>query len=258
MRSRKPNSGFIGSPQLRRTRTGHLDEYTHPLPEGQRANAHAAGPFCTFAVPSAPNDAGVYAVTAGDEVKYIGECEDLARRFGPMGYGRISPRNCHDDGQSTNCKLNALILEAAKKGEHLEIWFYPTGEHKAVEAQLLSAMSPPWNGRTAASVPRPSRVLDRPRPLSAAGDRGAALTTETFRVALKELLRKATHEGAEVLQVRAGDLHEIVGRYPGADHRMPMCCAAMRSLMHAGDRVVRQPPKGNGANLTIEYRLTRR
>src|SRR5580658_6937377 len=59
-----------------------ITEYTHPLPPG------------------------VYAVTVGNQLQYIGECDNLAARFGPNGYGRISPGNIHD-GRPTNCKINA-------------------------------------------------------------------------------------------------------------------------------------------------------
>jgi len=33
------------------------------------------------------------------------------RRDSPTGYGRISPMNIHHDCQTTNCKINASILE---------------------------------------------------------------------------------------------------------------------------------------------------
>ena len=56
---------------------------------------------------------------------------------------------------------------------------------------------------------------------------------------------------------RVGDLHEEVGGYPGSDHRMPSCCSVMRGEMASGDAVVHQPPKGDGANLVIRFRLPR-
>jgi hypothetical protein len=49
----------------------------------------------------------------------------------------------------------------------------------------------------------------------------------------------------------------MVGGYPGNNHRMPVCCAAMRAEMRAGDNIVRAPPSGDGANVVIEYRLPR-
>lgn len=58
------------------------------------------------------------------------------------------------------------------------------------------------------------------------------------------------------VDVRAGDLHRQTGGYPG-NHRMPVCCDVMRKAMQPGDQVLREPPKGNGASLTIRYLLPR-
>ena len=33
--------------------------------------------------------------------------------------------------------------------------------------------------------------------------------------------------GAGHVEINSGELHRAVGGYPGADHRMPMCCDAM-------------------------------
>jgi 5-methylcytosine-specific restriction protein A len=60
------------------------------------------------------------------------------------------------------------------------------------------------------------------------------------------------------IRVIAGDLHRSVGGYPGHNHRMVCCCNAMRSMMtEMGDRILAEPPSGNGANLIIEYQLPR-
>jgi hypothetical protein len=37
-----------------------------------------------------------------------------------------------------------------------------------------------------------------------------------------------------------------------------MCCAVMRSEMSAGDAILQEPPKKQGASLTIRYELPRR
>lgn len=72
------------------------------------------GPFCRFKIPSEYNGKiGVYVIKVGDQIKYVGECEDLGKRFN-MGYGVISPRNCYKGGQSTNCRINNLILQMFK------------------------------------------------------------------------------------------------------------------------------------------------
>ena len=208
---------------------------------------------------AAPRAPGVYAIFVDAELRYIGECQDLAARFGSSGYGKIQPRNCHHDGQSTNYKLNSRVLAAARRGEVANVWFCHTPDHKTMEQQLLAAVETPWNGRGGGGKNAPRR-RGRPsnsgsRPASARPRQGTF--KEEFRRALMEVLARAAAEGAEVLEVRVGDFHRQQGGYPGPNHRMPSCCSAMRSLMDSCDRFVYQPPRGNGASLTIEYRLPR-
>jgi hypothetical protein len=38
---------------------------------------------------------------------------------------------------------------------------------------------------------------------------------------------------------------------------MPVCCAAMRGVKGPSDRIVEQPPSGNGASLLIQFALPR-
>ena len=80
-------------------------------------------------------------------------------------------------------------------------------------------------------------------------------TSDNFRRELIALKKKARSEGLNCLEISAGELHRIVGGYPGHDHRMPVCCMVMRQEMRGGDEVLDEPPKGNGASLTIAYRL---
>lgn len=81
------------------------------------------------------------------------------------------------------------------------------------------------------------------------------LTADRFRAALDVRFSKAKREGLSILDVEAGDLHRELGSYPGSNHRMPTCCKAMRDAMKSADRVIAEPPKGNGASLVIRYRL---
>ena len=108
-------------------------------------HAYGSGPFCRFSIPGLPTSAGVYVITAASVFKYIGECADLAERFGSRGYGLISPRNCFVGGQSTNCRINHLILTQARDGALLELWFTSVSSRKSIERELLSGLNPPWN-----------------------------------------------------------------------------------------------------------------
>jgi len=80
---------------------------------------------------------------------------------------------------------------------------------------------------------------------------------EDFKAELDRLLSNAERFGFVAVEVRAGELHRRVGDYPGADHRMPVCCSIMRKTMSASDTVVEEPDKGAGASLTVRYTLPR-
>lgn len=112
---------------------------------GLPLHRYGTGPFCRFSIPRV-EQSGVYTITVDESPVYIGECENLARRFN-TGYGNISPRNCFVGGQSTNCRINNLILQAVEAGHTVDLWFHQTDEHKAYEARLLTANTPPWNAR---------------------------------------------------------------------------------------------------------------
>ncbi len=83
------------------------------------------------------------------------------------------------------------------------------------------------------------------------------LTTEHFERALQSLLHGAEQNRLPFIDVRSGDLHGRVGQYPGPNHRMPICCNAMRKFMRSKDEILEGPPRGNGANLVIRYYLPR-
>lgn len=57
----------------------------------------------------------------------------------------------------------------------------------------------------------------------------------------------------DYIELVSGDIHREIGGYPGANHRMPTCCNAMRDLMSNDDEIVYSPKKGNGATLKIRY-----
>ena len=99
------------------------------------------------------NTIGVYAITDGNKkALYIGKCtgitSTLTKRFN-YGYGSIQPRNCYERGQSTNCRINKLVLEAVKNGERLSLFFHKyKNSHNAtdLEAKIISRIGkPPWN-----------------------------------------------------------------------------------------------------------------
>ena len=145
-----PDPGFkLLSISIDRDERGKLIEYSpHTRFAGaatHRLHKYGLGPFCRIRV-VAPSREGVYAVRVRDVVTYVGKCQDARVRWGPQGYGLISPRNCFDGGQRTNCKVNHLILEAARASQLLELWFRELRPPGALEAELIRRFRPPWNG----------------------------------------------------------------------------------------------------------------
>lgn len=254
---------LVGSPELLRTADGYLCEYSYVIAAEQRLNSHAAGPFCRFKLPAAPAAPGVYAILIDGKLKYIGRCEQLSARFGSSGYGSISPRNLHSDGQVTNCKLNSRILLTAKDGGIAQVWFHNTQDFEALESTLNRDLKPEWNDFPGKSIrhqnsrsTRPARPMKEPR-ADAQSVAGPAAAKEDFDRELRLLLLNAAAEGLRTIEVVAGELHKLVGGYPGNNHRMPVCCARMRAAMSEGDQITYAPPKGNGARLSVEYELPR-
>ena len=139
----------IGLIEPERDSNGAIREF---MPQSQYRNVralplhdHGAGPFCRFTAARGIHKAGVYVITFARRPAYVGKCCDLALRFGPQGYGAIQPRNCFVGGQSTNCKVNNLILQAARRGQGMELWFHATSEPASVERDIIVKIRPPWN-----------------------------------------------------------------------------------------------------------------
>lgn len=104
---------------------------------------YGSGTFCRFSIrtPVAP---GVYLWVVAGEIIYIGETTNLLNRFN-NGYGNISPRNCYIGGQSTNCKMNKVVMEYYKKGQVIDLYFLPTEDYKQIELSLLRRIHTKYN-----------------------------------------------------------------------------------------------------------------
>jgi len=82
-------------------------------------------------------------------------------------------------------------------------------------------------------------------------------TAQDFQDALDSIFHEAERSGKRYVDVKSGDLHRLVGGYPGRNHRMPVCCEVMRRNMRPDDQILHQPPSGQGATLVIRYKLPR-
>lgn len=78
-----------------------------------------------------------------------------------------------------------------------------------------------------------------------------------FEQAIQDKFDEAALALAAYVDINSGELHRYLGGYPGRSHKMPNCCSVMRRFMGTRDKVLREPPKGNGASLTIRYALPR-
>jgi len=90
---------------------------------------------------------GVYFYYLNSELKYIGRCRDSMQKRVNSGYGKISPKNCFRDGQSTNCKVNALVTEHR---EDIELKIFVMDDVKEIEeleSRLILECEPAWNSR---------------------------------------------------------------------------------------------------------------
>jgi hypothetical protein len=82
-------------------------------------------------------------------------------------------------------------------------------------------------------------------------------STDDFQAELDSIFSFAEEKRLTAIIIKSGDLHRLVGDYPGSDHRMPLCCNVMRENMMGGDEVLSEPPRGAGATLVIQYRFPR-
>jgi hypothetical protein len=128
---------------LRILKTGSDDRYLTFL------NKHGDGNFCHFSINEHLNDRGIYCFAVNDQIKYIGRCKDNFKKRINDGYGKIHPKNCFLDGQSTNCHLNSLI----NKHENVEFGILSMNNKSAseisdLEKMILANETFEWNVQT--------------------------------------------------------------------------------------------------------------
>ena len=131
------------------SKKGKIIEYTPQNMYGKRGKSklhkYGGGKFCGFHV-DAGDDEGTYILTVNGVPYYVGECVKLNRRFN-SGYGRISPRNCYEGGQQTNCRINKEILKELKEGKRILLYFYKNQNRKIIETEVISQLGTKhyWN-----------------------------------------------------------------------------------------------------------------
>ena len=216
------------------------------------------GPFCHFSInPKWTSVSGVYVFYIDDELRYIGQCLDFAQRFN-IGYGTISPRCCYEGGQSTNCKMNKVVLAAYENGQKVDLYFFATPDYDRVEFELILHFKPMHNkSRTGTyqvksveshekKLPKEKRVMNVMR-TSANGKSQMQEVTEY----IQDLFKKERAFGKKSIVLVSGDIHkDMVWK-----NRMPTVCDAMYALMQSGDVVLHTTPSGKSSTIEIEYHL---
>ena len=112
-------------------------------------NLHGDKTYGAFALADTRvyNQKGLYFYFVDEELKYVGRCKDAYATRINNGYGKISPKNCMKDGQSTNCKINALVTYY---NQSICLKLYPMEDNSKIEKlekELIAKMQPEWNGR---------------------------------------------------------------------------------------------------------------
>jgi hypothetical protein len=88
---------------------------------------------------------GVYFYMLNDEIVYVGRCKDNMKKRINSGYGKVAPKNCFKDGQSTNCRLNSLITKE-KSRVSLQLYALQDDvEIEELEKLLIHDLNPIWN-----------------------------------------------------------------------------------------------------------------
>jgi hypothetical protein len=82
-------------------------------------------------------------------------------------------------------------------------------------------------------------------------------TAKDFRVTIRARVRGAERAIKTTVKINSGQLDREVGGYPGQKHRMPMCCAVMRSEMSAGDAILQELRRSKALRSAIRYKLPR-
>ncbi|MDR1238757.1 MAG: GIY-YIG nuclease family protein [Treponema sp.] len=88
---------------------------------------------------------GLYIYCINNELKYIGRSKDPFGKRINNGYGKISPKNCYLDGQSTNCHINSLITKNRNNVQLFVLEINNDEMIESIEKDLIKKYKPEWN-----------------------------------------------------------------------------------------------------------------
>jgi len=149
---------FVGSLTAERNEAGQIDlkmpQSRYDKSDVTPVHQYGWGPFCKFYVDTTEyqETAGIYVFTANHQIVYIGETVDIHGRI-QAGYSNISPKNCFEGGQQTNCRINNLVLNVLRNRGQVALWATKTPDRKKREAELIRECEPPWNFESPSLTP---------------------------------------------------------------------------------------------------------
>jgi hypothetical protein len=112
-------------------------------------NKYGDNKFCEFKIKDHLTDKGIYCYIKSGVIKYFGRCTDNFNKRINQGYGKIHPKNCFKDGQTTNCHLNSLVNSANNIDFGVYIMTHKTTEEiKELEKLILTCNRYEWNIQT--------------------------------------------------------------------------------------------------------------
>lgn len=220
-------------------------------------NKHGAGVFCRFSIhPKWSGVSGVYVFFIDDELVYIGQAVNFAQRFN-MGYGNISPKNCFVGGQSTNCKINKMVLHEIKSGRIVSVYFHITHDYNLIERELIKYYKPIYNTalnngfkNVQINTVKDRAMATRQTEVVESHNKSVNPSISKVREFIQNEIEIAKAQGRKDLVIRSGDIHQTLKMA----NAMPTVCSAMRTL--DGEykyQVIEEPPKGNGSRLVFKY-----
>ena len=110
-------------------------------------NPHGDERYCHFRMVDCAEKRlkGLYLYALEQSVVYIGRSFDPFGKRVDQGYGKIHPKNCFLDGQSTNCHLNSLIESRSSNIRFYVCSLRDNAEIERLERTLIQQRKPEWN-----------------------------------------------------------------------------------------------------------------
>ncbi len=94
----------------------------------QFLNRYGDERYCKFSITNNHNDKGLYCFIVDGKPKYIGRTLTNFHDIINNGCGKITPANCYNDGQLTNCRINSGINEAINNDLKVKLGIYKMNE----------------------------------------------------------------------------------------------------------------------------------